>query len=1019
MDFCVDDVQLEKLEALLLARPDDVQVKLELAWALRQRDGKRALLLAQQVQESVSLARAGLLRLDLIRGELFWLNGELESALVLANSALQGFTELQDDIGCADAHWLRAWIAVDQGEAGIEQVHLKAMAAASADPTRICIAQAAQARDDAFRDVNSARERWGKHFPDSSRLEAAAACWVEDFHGLLPFLSGDPIQAIRHYSKSHALALATGQYRRAMTLALNLGLNLGTLSEHNTALDWHQRALDLARRCGWRAMIGIVLMGCGHSLFALKRLDASQQMLGEALELMSSMQGSRNYAFALRYLGDVELERKEYARALARYEELQAHAKAQHQPDLIFEALHGKANALNQLQQALPAQQMALAALAQAPNVIDKTKALRTLAAIHANHNLPFDAASAGYLPDGKACAPANLVDGVILSPMLHYLYQVLQLAATVEHFIVPGEVFDDIASEYARLGRFDLAYEFAKQAAQARTMTHGEEASKRANALQASHESEKALAAAESAKQVALVEAQRAQLLQQTNETLQNLGDIGQEITAHLAMEPMFEALHGHLHGLLQDDSFVIYLLDESGEFLKIVYCAEDGRVIPNGGLSINTVSMSHPHSHVVRCVREGCEVMIENPAPIQNWVPDTLQTLSAMFAPLRAADKILGVMTIQSCKAHAYGTREHLIFRTLSAYTAIAIANCLHVEQAIAQRLLQESQRQVIQQEKMATLGQLVSNIAHEINTPIGAIKSSGETIRDALDKALLELPALLLRLAPSERDLFLRMVAHSKQVQNILSSREERAIIRILTSELEQASVEKPNLRAAALVMMHAQACWRDYLPLLTHAESDAILHMAQSLAAIFSGSTTINTAVSSVSRIVFALKSFSRVDKPGEMQPANLREGIDTVLTIYHNQIKKGTELVCRFEEIPPVMCSPDELIQVWVNLIHNALQAMHYQGTLTVSVAQRGEYAVVSVGDTGCGIAPEHREKIFTPFFTTKPTGEGSGLGLDITRKIIDKHHGSIDFVSELGVGTTFSVYLPLGSLALH
>ena len=116
-------------------------------------------------------------------------------------------------------------------------------------------------------------------------------------------------------------------------------------------------------------------------------------------------------------------------------------------------------------------------------------------------------------------------------------------------------------------------------------------------------------------------------------------------------------------------------------------------------------------------------------------------------------------------------------------------------------------------------------------------------------------------------------------------------------------------------------------------------------------------------------------------------------------------------------MPKVLCLPDELNQVWTNLIHNALQAMQYHGKLTVGLRSDGENALVSIGDTGCGIAPENREKIFKPFFTTKADGEGSGLGLDIVKKIVDKHQGRIEVTSELGVGTTFVVVLPLRGVA--
>jgi two-component system NtrC family sensor kinase len=118
------------------------------------------------------------------------------------------------------------------------------------------------------------------------------------------------------------------------------------------------------------------------------------------------------------------------------------------------------------------------------------------------------------------------------------------------------------------------------------------------------------------------------------------------------------------------------------------------------------------------------------------------------------------------------------------------------------------------------------------------------------------------------------------------------------------------------------------------------------------------------------------------------------------------------VVRNYEDIPPLSCFPDELNQVWTNLIHNALQAMNHEGTLTIGIRQEGDNAVVSVSDNGCGIPEEIRGKIFDVFFTTKPAGVGSGLGLDIVKKIIDKHQGRIEVQSEVGVGTTFSVFLP-------
>jgi signal transduction histidine kinase len=135
----------------------------------------------------------------------------------------------------------------------------------------------------------------------------------------------------------------------------------------------------------------------------------------------------------------------------------------------------------------------------------------------------------------------------------------------------------------------------------------------------------------------------------------------------------------------------------------------------------------------------------------------------------------------------------------------------------------------------------------------------------------------------------------------------------------------------------------------------------------------------------------------------------------VLDLYHNQLKQGIEVIRDFQDIPPIWCFPDELIQVWTNLIYNAIQAMGGVGTLKLSMWTINTTVWVSITDSGCGIPPELQAKIFEPFFTTKPMGEGSGLGLDIVKKIVEKHHGSLTVQSKPGE-TTFQVRLSINAL---
>ena len=272
-----------------------------------------------------------------------------------------------------------------------------------------------------------------------------------------------------------------------------------------------------------------------------------------------------------------------------------------------------------------------------------------------------------------------------------------------------------------------------------------------------------------------------------------------------------------------------------------------------------------------------------------------------------------------------------------------------------------LKESQVQLVQAEKMSSLGQLVAGIMHEINTPLMYVRSNVETTEDSS-----------IRLA------------------------EDFAPALALARELRQQTPDRESMNKHLMAVRQS----------LDPAEIDISIDEISTL------SKDTLEGLDQISELVQSLKDFSRLDRADE-DWFDLREGLERTLTITKNLLKYGVDVMRDFEEVPKIRCAPSRLNQVFINLVTNAVQAMDGKGRLELSTRSLGDAVLVTVSDSGCGIPEEHLQKIMDPFFTTKPVGQGTGLGLSIVRTIIEEHGGHLDVTSEPGVGTTFSVTLPI------
>ena len=342
-----------------------------------------------------------------------------------------------------------------------------------------------------------------------------------------------------------------------------------------------------------------------------------------------------------------------------------------------------------------------------------------------------------------------------------------------------------------------------------------------------------------------------------------------------------------------------------------------------------------------------------------------------------------------------------------------------------------LRETQSQLILSERLAGLGQLVAGVAHEINSPSAAIRGSADAMGQNAERLAQRASELAsLKLSPADGQRFIDATARAAQAmarRRLASPTAVRRAAQEFRGELRELGVSDDEARAVGSELAdlgfspggdQAGDVAELLLELLREASGDERDHRARVLAGYLAetihmqrAAATIQNAIRRVQRIVGALKSYSHLDQEATVSEADLHEGIENTLVILDHQMARGITITRHYGQIPRVPVYVDELNQVWTNLLHNAVQALEEQGTIEIETQSTEDGVIVRIIDDGPGIPDDVMPRVFEPFYTTKPKGEGTGLGLGIVRQIIDKHGGQVSASSRPG-RTQFEVWLP-------
>lgn len=959
MDFFGLPSQLAALEQPVAEPAREVLRLVTRAWYLRQRDTGAALSDAHAAQDLLSTlpvddAQLASGRLALVRAENAWLFAELDQARALIDEAREVFRWAHDPTGLGDTCLSEAALLEQRGDDPLPAIHAAAQAyrgGTPADPLRLLLADTLEAclalaasPGAAGPALHGLLEQATAHGHPGLDILVCSA------HAMLAARDGHPVHAIRHLRQSFDAAMVAGQLYAAICAAQEIAAAFSALHDHEGALQWAERARDLAQPTGWPHAAGRCLVQGAAVMLAAERPQATRDLLLGGMPMLQRFPTSRQYVCAAQLLGEALLALGDTTDALSWIDMSERVAVQLRYTDLHGQGLALKAQALSGLgraDEALAAAQAGRQIVRRHGDAMLESRCLHAMAGIARRHGMALLAESGEATP-------------LEVNAAIHHLQAAFAAAAQVPGFSPPPQWHAELAQDYEAIGNAALALEHQRRAIASLQQAHERETAGLSAALQLRLEWETARAGAAGQHALAQVAAERAAGQEAANDLLERLAVIHQELARSPDATSVFATLGRHVHALLEAQSIGVWLRQgapDGTELLELAWGEEDGQPLP-----ATVLPAGDAESLTWHCLRERQELQVDlpeyfdddlpaaaaalppqaaPPAPVAGPaatprtvhveleppqapapLPGTAPRRSALFVPLIAAGEALGVLSIQSPRTGVYGERERHILRSLGAGTAAALATGAQghrLAELEAELEHQRLQGLFSHAGRVAAARRLAHHVAHEMAQPLGSLAELADALIQGLEQRHLPGPAAQARSVRREAD---RLAQLARRLRSVAATEPPRLALQDIRSVLAEArNLYGPRLASEQIACDEA-------VPALT-------------------------------------------------------------------------------------VQADAERLSLTIANLVFNAADAMAGRDDKHVwlTATQRNGEIALTVRDNGPGLAHDVAPRLFEPFFSTRP--EGMGLGLALAAESLAAMKGRISGGNASDGGAEFTIVLPV------